>query len=128
MNPMTSESVAAAKPSAELASFLRDNKAAIDGFCHLLGLSKSTDTNTGEDDFSRFLELRSLHEQLTASRAECQGLRREIAILELKNRSSLANNLCPDHRDKQQGKPCLACEIERLSNRLALAEKSEKQA
>lgn len=28
--------------------------------------------------------------------------------------NSLANNLCSDHRDKQSGKPCLACEIDRL--------------
>lgn len=34
--------------------------------------------------------------------------------LALKAATSLANNLCPDHRDKQGGKPCLACEIERL--------------
>lgn len=39
---------------------------------------------------------------------------KEISILKLKNKSSLANNLCPDHRDKQEGKPCLACEIEQL--------------
>lgn len=44
-------------------------------------------------------------------------LRKEIKILELKNRTSLANNLCPDHRDKQAGKPCLACEIERLEKK-----------
>lgn len=41
-------------------------------------------------------------------------LRAELKIAELKNKNSLANNLCPDHRDKQAGKPCLACEIERL--------------
>ncbi len=34
----------------------------------------------------------------------------------LKCNNSLANNLCPDHRDKQAGKPCLACEIERLQS------------
>ena len=41
-------------------------------------------------------------------------LKKKIEILELKNKSSLANNLCPDHRDKQAGKSCLACEIEKL--------------
>ena len=37
---------------------------------------------------------------------------KEIAILNVKNQCSLANNLCSDHRDKQAGKPCLACSIE----------------
>jgi hypothetical protein len=37
----------------------------------------------------------------------------------IKARGSLANNLCPDHRDKQYGKPCLACEIERLEKQCA---------
>ena len=40
----------------------------------------------------------------------------EIETLRKKCECSLANNLCPDHRDKQQGKLCLACEIERLQN------------
>jgi hypothetical protein len=30
--------------------------------------------------------------------------------------------LCPDHRDKQSGKDCLACTIESLTSRLAAAE------
>lgn len=46
-------------------------------------------------------------------------LERENKILQIKANSSLANNLCPDHRDKQTGKPCLACEIERLERKLA---------
>jgi len=46
--------------------------------------------------------------------ARVQELERENAILEIKNRGTLANNLCPDHRDKQTGKPCLACTIEKL--------------
>lgn len=47
---------------------------------------------------------------------EVDRLRKKIKILELKNKTSLANNLCPDHRDKQEGKPCLACKIEALKN------------
>ena len=43
---------------------------------------------------------------------ENQQLRKQIGILEIKNAGTLANNLCPDHRDKQLGKPCLACTIE----------------
>lgn len=39
---------------------------------------------------------------------------KEMRVLEIKANHTLANNLCPDHRDKQAGKPCLACEIERL--------------
>jgi len=42
----------------------------------------------------------------------------EIEQLTLKCKGSLANNLCPDHRDKQAGKPCLACEIELLTAEL----------
>jgi hypothetical protein len=48
-----------------------------------------------------------------------EQLERELKIANLKNASSLANNLCPDHRDKQKGRPCLACEIERLERELA---------
>ena len=58
---------------------------------------------------------------------ETINLQKQIKILELKNQSSLANNLCPDHRDKQSGKPCLACiiemknrQIEQLKNREVL--------
>lgn len=51
-----------------------------------------------------------------------QGLERKLKIAELKNASSLANNLCLDHRDKQQGKGCLACEIEKLEKKLARAD------
>lgn len=38
-------------------------------------------------------------------------------MLEKQLQSSLANNLCPDHRDKQYGKPCLACTIETLERK-----------
>lgn len=48
-----------------------------------------------------------------------QELERENKILSLKANNSLANNLCPDHRDKQTGKPCLACTIETLERQLA---------
>jgi hypothetical protein len=49
----------------------------------------------------------------------CLENARELKIANLKNASSLANNLCPDHRDKQKGRPCLACEIDRLERDLA---------
>lgn len=39
-------------------------------------------------------------------------------ILELKTQNRLANNLCPDHRDKQRGKCCLACRIETLEKQV----------
>jgi len=45
---------------------------------------------------------------------EIDRLSRENKILTAKTTNSLANNLCPDHRDKQAGKSCLACEIDRL--------------
>lgn len=50
---------------------------------------------------------------------EIDRLTKENKILAIKCESSLANNLCPDHRDKQAGKPCLACEIDRLKSQLA---------
>jgi len=45
----------------------------------------------------------------------------ELKILRVKCSGTLANNLCPDHRDKQVGNPCLACTIEKLQSRLAAA-------
>lgn len=54
--------------------------------------------------------------------ARVRELERENAILEIKNRGTLANNLCPDHRDKQTGKPCLACTIETLTRKKDRAE------
>ncbi len=56
-------------------------------------------------------------------RGVASTLARKLRIAELKNQGTLANNLCPDHRDKQTGKPCLACEIETLARKLAEAEK-----
>jgi len=47
----------------------------------------------------------------------CVGMEdpeKEIAILRLKNKTSLANNLCPDCRDKQTFKSCLSCENQKL--------------
>lgn len=49
----------------------------------------------------------------------------------LMNQLGPGNNLCPDHRDKQAGKACLACEIETLNRKLeslraALAEREWK--
>ena len=41
-------------------------------------------------------------------------LEKQYKILSIKVEHSLANNLCPDHRDKQTGKTCLACQIENL--------------
>lgn len=46
--------------------------------------------------------------------AEQQIYANEVKILRAKTSGTLANNLCSDHRDKQVGKPCLACEIEHL--------------
>ena len=49
---------------------------------------------------------------------ESERLKKENKILELRNRGSLANNLCPDCRDKIAGMSCLRCEIERLKHQL----------
>ncbi len=64
-------------------------------------------------------------EQLRAENAElrgrCEGQDRQIAILEAKNKGTLANSLCPDCRDKQVGKPCLGCTIQTLEKRVVVA-------
>lgn len=52
-------------------------------------------------------------------RARIAELEKENKVLRLKSSASLANNLCPDHRDKQKGKPCLACGIEHRDARIA---------
>lgn len=69
-------------------------------------------------DFAYLLygELNQALSDLAEKNKEIERLTKELRIAELKNRGTLANNLCPDHRDKQVGKPCLACEIERLRN------------
>lgn len=54
--------------------------------------------------------------------AEIERLTKQLRIAELKASGTLANNLCPDHRDKQVGKPCLACEIERLTAQIGKLE------
>jgi len=50
--------------------------------------------------------------------SEIERLSKALRIAELKASGTLANNLCPDHRDKQVGKPCLACEIQWLRTTL----------
>lgn len=59
--------------------------------------------------------------------AEAERIGKQLQIAELKNRGTLANNLCPDHRDKQVGKPCLACEVERLTLERDLAIAHDRQ-
>lgn len=58
---------------------------------------------------------------LSEAADEIERLERENTILKIKSDASLANNLCPDHRDKQNWKPCLACTVEKISNDLAKA-------
>ena len=53
--------------------------------------------------------------------ATITDMAKEVAILRIKAAGTLANNLCPDHRDKQVSKPCLACEIEKMAKRLEAA-------
>lgn len=57
--------------------------------------------------------------------AELQGkldaAEKRVKIEQLKSQTSLANNLCSDHRDKQNGKKCLACLIDLAERRLAIA-------
>ena len=52
---------------------------------------------------------------------------RKVRIKELKNQGTLATNLCPDHKDKQQGQPCLACVIEKLKRQLQVAQQERDE-
>jgi len=60
-------------------------------------------------------------EQVIAILDEIEGLKKQLAIAELKNKGTLANNLCPDCRDKQVGQPCLACTIQTLKAQVEMA-------
>ncbi|MBW8066826.1 MAG: hypothetical protein GJU73_05205 [Ferrovum sp.] len=52
--------------------------------------------------------------------AYIRELEKKNRILTAKTTNSLANNLCPDHRDKIQGKRCLMCRIEELNDMLSV--------
>ena len=60
-------------------------------------------------------DCRQAADELDRQRAQIERLTKALRIVELKASGTLANNLCSDHRDKQTGKPCLACEVERLT-------------
>jgi hypothetical protein len=59
-------------------------------------------------------EFHKWNNEVRTHHATIQQNAEEVKILRIKAAGTLANNLCPDHRDKQVGKPCLACEIEKL--------------
>ena len=63
--------------------------------------------------------LRSQESRISEMYSDVVKLQLENRVLQRKAATSLANNLCPDHRDKQEGKPCLACEIDRLNQATA---------
>lgn len=65
--------------------------------------------------------LKELLDVITQLRTELAEREKVNKILEVKCRSSLANNLCSDHFDKQTFKPCLACTVETLEKQLAEA-------
>lgn len=67
-----------------------------------------------EAETSATASVTGLTEAAEFTREAFDRLGRENKILAAKNRASLANNLCPDHRDKQTFNPCLACTIETL--------------
>lgn len=64
-------------------------------------------------------EIERLQAELASLKAKLAEAERNLIIADLKNSHSLANNLCPDHRDKQIGSPCLACSVETLERKLA---------
>ena len=61
-------------------------------------------------------------DHIDSLKQQLQVAERNVRIERLKNKGTLANNLCPDHRDKQQGQPCLACIIEKLTKQLQVAQ------
>ena len=63
-------------------------------------------------------DVAELRERLAGAEGERDEALRKLKIESKKSSHSLANNLCPDHRDKQLDKPCLACGIEHLEHRL----------
>lgn len=73
------------------------------------------------------IEIAKLNVQLARVRAQLAAVEKALHIAELKNRGTLANNLCPDHRDKQTGKPCLACSVESLEDKLRECERDAKR-
>lgn len=87
---------------------------------HQLARAQDTETINRKQGRIKMLEVEVdvLKDKAAQDKARIAGLEKEFKIEQLKNRHSLANNLCPDHRDKQTGKPCLACEIERLTAEL----------
>ena len=47
-----------------------------------------------------------------------EELSHKLRIAELKNKNSLANNLCSDHRDKIKDMSCLMCTLEQRNREL----------
>lgn len=68
-----------------------------------------------------FEEINRHHKDFDRWEEMADNANKRAKMLEKQLESSLANNLCPDHRDKQYGKPCLACTIETLERKLSRA-------
>ena len=71
------------------------------------------------------LNIQDENKVLREHEARLREQERENKILSIKANASLANNLCPDHRDKQNGKPCLACSIEQAESALLACQARE---
>lgn len=65
-----------------------------------------------------FEEISRHHKDFDRWEEMADNANKRAKILEKQLEGSLANNLCPDHRDKQYGKPCLACTIETLERKI----------
>lgn len=65
---------------------------------------------------NRSLDLSAAADELERAAREAKRLN---FIIESERRATLHNNLCPDHRDKVAGKPCLMCELEHSQGALA---------
>ena len=83
----------------------------------IFGSEYSDDSKWRASDLQDIIGILARHESAAIQELQRQvaDLKARLAAAEKKNLHSLANNLCPDHRDKQQGKPCLACEIEGIA-------------
>ena len=86
------------------------------------GNSSRFSTILAESHHYARLRIQELEEEVASYEAMKGGvavriadLERENSILSLKARVVDRLPLCPDHRDKVAGKPCLQCEVERLT-------------
>ena len=68
---------------------------------------------------------RRAHNIIAKQQSEIERLR--VGLTKQREAFDRLRPLCPDHRDKAKGHPCLLCEIERLRQRLDNAKEALQQ-